>query len=265
MVGGRTLCSNKGARTAARGSDCNPFRFGGGPVAPKLFRRVLQSAALAACVLGGMQSAAFAQVSIGVGVAVPGVRIGISVPAYPDLVPVPGFPVYYAPDLDVNLFFYNGFYWTFTNDAWYSSTWYNGPWYLVPPERVPDFILRVPVGFYRRPPPYFLHWNRNEPPRWAQHWGPRWRRNRPDWDRRNRGAPPSRAPLPRYQRGYPQQRYPGPGEQRRLENRYYRFPQHPDSQGRGRPGPQPRYPQRPHRQQPQQREHQPRRGDHPPV
>ncbi|MGC8517051.1 MAG: hypothetical protein ACP5P4_00805, partial [Steroidobacteraceae bacterium] len=167
-------------------------------MALKPFGRALHSAMLAACVLGGMQSAALAQVSIGVGVAVPGVRIGINVPVYPDLVPVPGYPVYYAPDLDVNLFFYDGLYWTFTDDAWYSSTWYNGPWYLVSPERVPDFILRIPVGFYRRPPPYFLYWNRNEPPRWGQHWGPRWQHSRPDWDRGNHGAPPARAPLPRY-------------------------------------------------------------------
>jgi hypothetical protein len=237
-------------------------------VAVHPFKRALQSAALAACVLGVLQSAAQAQVSFRVGVAVPGVRIGINVPAYPELAPVPGYPVYYAPDLDANLFFYDGYYWTFADDTWYSSTWYNGPWYLVPAERVPDFILRIPVGFYRRPPPYFLHWNRNEPPRWAQHWGARWQRSRPDWDRWNRRAPPPRAPLPRYQRGYPQQHYPGPAEQRILENRYDRSPQHPRSQGRQQPGPQPRsQPQRPNQRQSQhgERERQPRRGDHPPV
>ena len=227
--------------------------------------RALQSAALAACVVLVAQNVAVAQVSIGVGVAVPGVRIGINVPAYPDLLPVPGYPVYYAPDLDANLFFYDGYYWTFTDDAWYSSTWYNGPWYFVPPERVPDFILRIPVGFYRRPPPFFLHWRRNEPPRWAQHWGPRWQHSRPDWNRWNRSAPPPRAPLPFYQRQYPHQRYPGPREQQTLENRYYRFPQHPAPQGRARPGPQPRHPQQHPKQQQRERERQPRRGEHPPV
>ena len=230
-------------------------------------RRAVRGTAVALCLFGGLSAVAPAQVRIGVGIALPGVRIGVNIPAYPNMEPIPGYPIYYAPQLDENLFFYDGTYWLFADEAWYSSTWYNGPWYLVPPERVPDFILRVPVGFYRRPPPFFLHWSRNEPPRWAQHWGPRWQHSRPDWDRWNRRAPPPRAPLPRYQRSYPQQRYPGPGEQRTLENRYYRFPQHPGPQGRERPRPQPRYQQqRPNPQQQQrERERQPRRGEHPPV
>lgn len=32
-------------------------------------------------------------------------------PAYPDLVQVPGYPVYYAPRVNENLFFYDGQYW----------------------------------------------------------------------------------------------------------------------------------------------------------
>ena len=118
-------------------------------------RRAVRGAVVALCLLGGMSTAAFAQIRFGVGIALPGVRIGVNIPAYPDLVPVPGYPVYYAPQLDVNLFFYDGLYWLFADDEWYSSSWYNGPWYLVPPEQVPDFILRIPVGFYRHPPLFF--------------------------------------------------------------------------------------------------------------
>ncbi|HYQ90554.1 MAG TPA: hypothetical protein VES89_00385, partial [Candidatus Competibacteraceae bacterium] len=44
-----------------------------------------------------------AQVSVGIGF--PGVSIGFNVPAYPRLVRVPGYPVYYAPQLDGNFFF----------------------------------------------------------------------------------------------------------------------------------------------------------------
>ncbi len=177
----------------------------------------------ATLVLAGLGTAAAAQVQFGLGVSLPGVRIGINVPAYPQLLPVPGYPVYYAPDLDANLFFYDGLYWVYTGDEWYSSTWYDGPWYLVQPEMVPDFILRIPILYYRAPPPYFLHWNRGAPPRWAERWGPRWEHSRPGWDRWDRHQMPPRAPLPQYQRGYSRGRYPDPARQRALENRYYPY------------------------------------------
>ena len=31
--------------------------------------------------------------------------IGFNVPSYPELVPIPGYPAYYAPNLDANYFF----------------------------------------------------------------------------------------------------------------------------------------------------------------
>ena len=68
-------------------------------------------------------TATLAQVSVGVGIAVPGVSIGVNVPAYPELVVVPGYPVYYAPRLRSNYFFYDGMYWVYVDDNWYASYW----------------------------------------------------------------------------------------------------------------------------------------------
>jgi len=51
---------------------------------------------------------AAAQVSIAIGV--PHVSIGINLSSYPELVVVPGYPVYYAPRLGANYFFYDGMY-----------------------------------------------------------------------------------------------------------------------------------------------------------
>ena len=82
---------------------------------------------------------------VSVSVAVPGLSIGLNVPTYPELVPVPGYPVYYAPRLGANYFFYDGMYWVYQRDAWYSSAWYNGPWGPVRAEAIPVFVLRVPV------------------------------------------------------------------------------------------------------------------------
>ena len=74
-------------------------------------------------------TSAAAQMSVGIGF--PGVSIGINLPVYPELVPVPGYPVYYAPQVNSNYFFYDGMYWVYQGDNWYASSWYNGPWALV--------------------------------------------------------------------------------------------------------------------------------------
>ena len=164
---------------------------------------------------------ASAQVSIGIGL--PGISIGINLPMYPQLVPVPGYPVYYAPQLNSNYFFYDGMYWVYQQDNWYASSWYNGPWMLVAPGAVPLFILRVPVRYYRHPPAYFYGWSSEAPPRWGDHWGHDWEQSHSGWDNWNRRAVPAPAPLPIYQRQYSGNRYPRAEQQQVLEREHYRY------------------------------------------
>jgi hypothetical protein len=166
-------------------------------------------------------TSANAQVSIGIGL--PNVSIGISLPVFPELVPVPGFPVYYAPRMDANYFFYDGMYWVYQDDNWYASSWYNGPWRPVQREFVPLFILRIPVRYYRQPPAYFRGWQSNAPPRWGQHWGRGWEQQRSGWDKWNRSSAPPRAPLPVYQRQYSGDRYPRVEQQQSLRSQSYRY------------------------------------------
>lgn len=154
------------------------------------------------------------------------VSIGIHLQFFPDFEPVPGYPVYYAPRLDSNLFFYDGLYWIYVDDYWYSSSWYDGPWDMVPPEFVPLFVLRVPVRYYRRPPPYFRGWVVDAPPRWDEHWGRDWAQHRRGWDRWDRAAIPPPAPLPTYQRQYSGDRYPRVDQQRTLRDQHYRYQPH---------------------------------------
>lgn len=163
-----------------------------------------------------------AATQVSVGVSLPGLSIGINVPAYPELVRVPGYPVYYAPRLAANYFFYDGMYWVYANDNWYGSSWYDGPWHVVYPQYVPLFILRVPVYYYRHPPVYFRDWRRDAPPRWGQHWGRDWERERRGWDQWDRRAAPAPAPLPGYQRQYGGDRYPQAGQQYDLQKQHYR-------------------------------------------
>jgi hypothetical protein len=180
----------------------------------------MRNALIVLWMLLGSTSAA-AQVSVGVWL--PGVSIGINMPVYPTLVLVPGYPVYYAPQLNSNYFFYDGMYWVYVGDNWYASSWYNGPWILVAPPAVPVFILRVPVYYYRQPPVYFRAWSPQAPPRWGEHWGSAWEQRRRGWDNWNRSAVPPPAPLPVYQRQYEGNRYPRAEQQQTLQSQHYRY------------------------------------------
>jgi hypothetical protein len=170
-------------------------------------RRLLTATCLS---LAFLAAPAYAQLSINYGG--PGVSIGLNLGGYPNLVPVPGYPVYYAPGVDGNYFYYDGLYWVYQGDNWYESSWYNGPWTLVDPFEVPTFILQVPVRYYHRAPAYFRGWNANGAPHWAEHWGRNWSDRRQGWDHRVARAP-APAPLPTYQRQYSGNRYPSGREQ----------------------------------------------------
>ncbi len=169
-------------------------------------------------------AASQAETQFSIGISVPGVSIGINNSAYPQFVRVPNYPVYYAPGLQSNYFFYDGLYWVYQQDNWYSSSWYDGPWYEVGPQYVPVYVLRVPVRYYRNPPQYFGGWQRDAPPRWGEHWGNDWQRQRSGWDRWSRSAAPAPAPLPVYQRQYSGDRYPRVEKQQQaLQGRNYRY------------------------------------------
>ncbi|MDD4928382.1 MAG: hypothetical protein PHP85_03765 [Gallionella sp.] len=162
------------------------------------------------------------QVSIGIGL--PYASIGINLSEYPTFAVVPGYPVYYAPYLDANLFFYDGMYWLYEDNNWYESSWYNGPWWRVDPDVVPVFLLRIPVRYYRLPPAYFYGWYFDAPPRWGEYWGHDWERHRRGWDRWNRNKRYAPAPLPLYQRQYSGDRYPRRLEhQQEIQKQYYRY------------------------------------------
>jgi hypothetical protein len=112
-----------------------------------------------ALVLGGMLAAraTMAQVSVNVNIGPP----PIVVAAPPALVVVPGTPVYYAPQVQYNYFYYGKRYYTFHDGHWFYGTSYNGPWVFVAPAHVPAPVLGVPVSYYRIPPG---HWKHGGPP-----------------------------------------------------------------------------------------------------
>jgi hypothetical protein len=180
------------------------------------YRAILFSMLCGVATLAGAQHFSFY-------IGEPRVSIGVHFPVYPEFVRVPGYPVYYAPRVRTNVFFYDGLYWVYHHDTWYASTWYNGPWSEVMPEAVPVYVLRVPVRYYRAPPAYFSYWAADSAPRWDQHWGSAWAQKRIGWDRWDRSSVPAAAPLPLYQRQYTGTRYPRVEQQVVLQSQQYRY------------------------------------------
>jgi len=110
-------------------------------------------AAAVALVLGAALPA-HADVHVGINIGVPPPPV-VALPAPPPLVVVPGSPVYYAPEVPYNFFYYGGAYFVFNDGYWYSSRSAHGPWAYV--EHVPPPVLRVPVHYYHVPPGHLKH------------------------------------------------------------------------------------------------------------
>ena len=104
--------------------------------------------------------------------ALPGsdIHVNIQIGAPPQLVVVPGTPVYQAPAVPYNYFSYGGQYYVFHNGSWYFGPTFNGPWAVIAIQFVPQPILAVPVQYYKAPP---KHWKKHGPPPWAPAWGHR--------------------------------------------------------------------------------------------
>jgi len=113
--------------------------------------------------LGTVAPAAAADVHIGINVGVPPPP-PIVVERPPELVIVPGSPVYYAPAVPYNFFYYDGAYYTFHDAHWFSARSAHGPWTYV--RRVPRPVVAVPVRYYRVPPGHLKH---HGPPPWHDH------------------------------------------------------------------------------------------------
>ncbi len=79
------------------------------------------------------------------------VNVNIALPppivfsAPPALIVLPETYVYVAPDVDTDLFFYNGWWWRPWEGRWYRSRSYNSGWAYY--QRVPSFYSGIPSGW----------------------------------------------------------------------------------------------------------------------
>ncbi len=105
---------------------------------------------------------AMAGTSVHVGIGLPPVIIG----GPPDMVAIPGpDEVYVAPDVDVELFFWNGWWWRPYGGHWYRSHYYDQGWTRY--KKVPGFYHRVDPGwrvYYRDRSWHGQHWNYHRVP-----------------------------------------------------------------------------------------------------
>jgi hypothetical protein len=86
------------------------------------------------------------------------------------MVSIPGTPVYHAPGVPHNYFYYHWQYFLYHQGAWFVAANCNGPWTVIALEHVPKPILAVPVTYYKVPPG---HWKKSGgPPPWAAAKGP---------------------------------------------------------------------------------------------
>ena len=84
-----------------------------------------------------------ARVNVNVGIALPPPIVA----APPDVVVMPGAPgVYLAPDIDVDLYFWNGWWWRPWEGRWYRSHYYDRGWGYYR-HGVPGFYRHVNPGW----------------------------------------------------------------------------------------------------------------------
>ena len=123
-----------------------------------------------------------ARVDVNVSIALPPL---IVFAAPPQLIVIPETYVYVAPDIDVDLFFWNGWWWRLWGGRWYRSHYYNRGWGYY--NRVPSFYFDVDPGwrgYYRDRNWYGHRWDYERIPnqRLQQNWKS-WQNNR-HWERR---------------------------------------------------------------------------------
>ncbi len=125
--------------------------------------------------VGHVPTMARADVDVHIGIGLP---LPIVFAAPPSLVVVPETYVYVVPDIEVDLFFYDGWWWRPWQGRWYRSRHYNSGWFYY--QRVPSFYGWIRPGWRD----YYRH-HRWRGHRWNYHRIPHHEveRNWRDWER----------------------------------------------------------------------------------
>jgi len=160
-------------------------------------RLLLGTLLVALVIVGPMPTMAAVDISIGIALPPP-----IVFPAPPAVIVMPDTnSVYAVPSIDVDLFFWNGWWWRPWEGRWYRSRYYNRGWGYY--DRVPSFYFDVDPGwrgYYRDHNWYGHRWNYEPIPhqRLQQNWQS-WQKDR-HWERQGTWNVQSYQPRPQPQR-----------------------------------------------------------------
>ena len=97
-------------------------------------------------VLAGSAIQSEARVSVNIGVNLPAYRFA----APPEVVVIPGTYVYMVPDIDVDVLFFQGYWWRPYEGQWYRSRDYRGSWRHVEPRSIPRGLRELPHDYRHR-------------------------------------------------------------------------------------------------------------------
>lgn len=92
-------------------------------------------------VIATVSSAADVQVNVNIGPP------PVVVAEPPEVVLVPGSRVYFVPEYDFDIFFYDGYWWSPRGDRWYRARYYDGPWRVISRRSVPRSVYSVPRDY----------------------------------------------------------------------------------------------------------------------
>jgi len=166
-----------------------------------------------------------AEVNIGIGISLPPIEFN----GPPDVVAMPDTDdVYFVPDINLDMFFWNGWWWRPWEGRWYRSQYYDRGWAYY--DQIPSFYFDIDPGWrghYRNHNWYGHRWDYERIPyqNFQQNWNS-WHNNR-HWEKQRTWGVQSYQPLPEQQRQeirnerqrYHQQ-YHGQGQQHHGESQH---------------------------------------------
>ena len=97
-------------------------------------------------ILTGSATQSEARVDVNVGINLPAIRFA----APPAVVVIPGTYVYMVPDIDVDVLFYQGYWWRPYQGRWYRSRDYKGGYRYIGSKSIPRGLRALPQDYRNR-------------------------------------------------------------------------------------------------------------------